>query len=380
MTANKKAPAIRFKGFEEEWEERELREVVDVIGTGKSSFVPNEKSDINQYPILGSTSIIGYENEFDYSGDFLLTARVGANAGNLYQYSGNVKISDNTVFIQGKHVAFIFHLLTKFGLKKLSFGTGQPLIKSSELAKLLLKFPCPREETQIGNYFKQLDDLIQLQEQKLEKVTNLKKAMLEKMFPKENADVPEIRFKGFTEKWDKKKLAEVADFNPKSELPSEFEYVDLESVVGTTMVNHRTEIKKTAPSRAQRLAKKGDLFYQTVRPYQKNNYLFELPFNDYVFSTGYAQLRPKIDGQCLLNIVQRDSFVKDVLNNCTGTSYPSINSTDLALIEVLVSNNNEEQQKIGKFFQNLDQLISLSQQKIEQLKHLKQALLQKMFI
>ena len=76
--------------------------------------------------------------------------------------------------------------------------------------------------------------------------------------------------------WEQRKLNEVAEFNPKSDLPESFEYVDLESVVGTEMVSHRTESKETAPSRAQRLAQTGDVFFQTVRPYQRNNYLQSL--------------------------------------------------------------------------------------------------------
>ena len=71
-------------------------------------------------------------------------------------------------------------------------------------------------------------------------------------------------------------MNEVAEFNPKSDLPESFEYVDLESVVGTEMVSHRTETKETASSRAQRLAQTGDVFFQTVRPYQRNNYLQSL--------------------------------------------------------------------------------------------------------
>lgn len=74
------------------------------------------------------------------------------------------------------------------------------------------------------------------------------------------------------------------------------------------MISHRHENKATAPSRAQRVAHQGDLFYQTVRPYQKNNYLFDKPDNDYVFSTGYAQMRPYIDGHFLLDLVQTQQF------------------------------------------------------------------------
>ena len=156
-------------------------------------------------------------------------------------------------------------------------------------------------------------------------------------------------------------MGDLAVFNPKTDLPDEFEYVDLESVVGTEMLSHRTESKRTAPSRAQRLAQTGDLFYQTVRPYQKNNYLFEKPDRNYVFSTGYAQMRPVTDGRFLLCLVQNECFVKVVLDNCTGTSYPAINSNDLAQIDVYAPRFPEEQRQIGNFFKYIDTLITLHQ-------------------
>lgn len=161
--------------------------------------------------------------------------------------------------------------------------------------------------------------------------------------------------------WEQRKLGELALFNPKDELPRTFEYVDLESVVGTEMLSHRTEVKSSAPSRAQRLAHTGDLFYQTVRPYQKNNYLFEKPDNNYVFSTGYAQMRPYVDGYFLLSLVQSERFVKVVLDNCTGTSYPAINANDLAEIEVAAPSDESEAQKIGTIFRCIDNLITLHQ-------------------
>lgn len=127
------------------------------------------------------------------------------------------------------------------------------------------------------------------------------------------------------------------------------------------MLSHRTEAKSSAPSRAQRLAHTGDLFYQTVRPYQRNNYLFEKPDNNYVFSTGYAQMRPYVDGYFLLSLVQSDRFVKVVLDNCTGTSYPAINANDLAEIEVAAPLDESEAQKIGTIFRSIDNLITLHQ-------------------
>ena len=182
---------------------------------------------------------------------------------------------------------------------------------------------------------------------------------------------PKIRFKGYNEDWEQRKLNEVAEFNPKSDLPESFEYVDLESVVGTEMVSHRTESKETAPSRAQRLAQTGDVFFQTVRPYQRNNYLFTKPDNNYVFSTGYAHMRPKIDAEFLMCFLQTDSFVKVVLDNCTGTSYPAINSNDLSNLEIDLPTSEDEQRRIGCFITNLDHLITLHHRKCVVLRKMK---------
>ena len=148
------------------WEQRKLSNVVDSVDTGKSKF--DKEGSSGEYPILGSTSVIGYDDEYDYEGDFILTARVGANAGSLYRHAGKVKISDNTVFIQAsQNIEFLYQLLTRFDIKKLSFGTGQPLVKASELKSLELMMPTNmKEQMRIGAYFSNLDHLITLHQQK----------------------------------------------------------------------------------------------------------------------------------------------------------------------------------------------------------------------
>lgn len=232
------------------------------------------------------------------------------------------------------------------------------------------------EQEKIAEILMKWDEAIVLYDRQIEKLKRLKLVCIKKMFPKKRSKVPEVRFKGFTKDWEQRKLGELALFNPKDELPQTFEYVDLESVVGTEMLSHRTEVKSSAPSRAQRLAHTGDLFYQTVRPYQKNNYLFEKPDNNYVFSTGYAQMRPYVDGYFLLSLVQSERFVKVVLDNCTGTSYPAINANDLAEIEVAAPSDESEAQKIGTIFRSIDNLITLHQRKVEKIKTQRKALQQ----
>lgn len=225
-------------------------------------------------------------------------------------------------------------------------------ISFDEYTSVSVILPGTEEQDRIADFFRHLDNLITLHQRQ--------------HFLHSTPDISlsvRLIHPFYTSSWEQRKLGELALFNPKDELPQTFEYVDLESVVGTEMLSHRTEVKSSAPSRAQRLAHTGDLFYQTVRPYQKNNYLFEKPDNNYVFSTGYAQMRPYVDGYFLLSLVQSERFVKVVLDNCTGTSYPAINANDLAEIEVAAPSDESEAQKIGTIFRSIDNLITLHQRK-----------------
>ncbi|PEG88320.1 restriction endonuclease subunit S [Lactobacillus sp. UMNPBX13] len=176
-------------------------------------------------------------------------------------------------------------------------------------------------------------------------------------------------------------MRKVACINPKTNIPDNFKYVDLESVVGTSLIKAKLTTKQLAPSRAQRVAKKGDIFYQTVRPYQKNNFLFDINNYDfqYVFSTGYAQLRSEINNYFLFSYLQRQRFVNLILRRSTGTSYPAISSKDLSEIKIIFPRNSKEQENIGKIINLIDALITLQQRKLELLKEIKKGLLQKMF-
>lgn len=177
-------------------------------------------------------------------------------------------------------------------------------------------------------------------------------------------------------------MGEVACINPKANIPDNFKYVDLESVVGSSLIKAKMTTKQMAPSRAQRVAKSGDIFYQTVRPYQKNNFLFNISNHDfrYVFSTGYAQLRSKINNYFLFSFLQRQKFVNLVLGRSTGTSYPAISSKDLSEIKIKFPRNSKEQENIGKIINLIESLITLQQNKLNQLTTLKKYLLQKLFI
>lgn len=407
MTKKSSTPAIRFKGFTDTWEQRKLGDIVERVvrkNTNNESSLPLTISA--QYGLVdqityfnnrvASRDVSNYylvlNGEFAYNKSTSDGFPFGA-VKRLDLYEKGVLSTLYIVFTPKKEQQIDSDFLTVFfDTDRWHKGVAERAAEGARNHGLLnisaedffdIDLSVPKdvaEQKQIGAFIRQLDNLITLHQRKYDKLTNVKKSMLEKMFPKNGSNVPEIRFKGFTEAWEQRKLGELALFNPKDELPQTFEYVDLESVVGTEMLSHRTEVKSSAPSRAQRLAHTGDLFYQTVRPYQKNNYLFEKPDNNYVFSTGYAQMRPYVDGYFLLSLVQSKRFIKVVLDNCTGTSYPAINANDLAEIEVAAPSDESEAQKIGTIFRSIDNLITLHQRELEKLKNLKKACLEKMFV
>ena len=394
-------PKIRFKGFTDDWEQRKLGEVADKTyggGTPKTSIeeywqgnIPwIQSQDLSENKVFGveprkyinQKAIENSATKIIPKNSIAIITRVGVGKLALMPISYCTSqdfLSLSSLKINELYATYVIYKMLQIEKEKVQ-GTSIKGITSAELLSKKIDVPIKYAEQQkVGEYFSNLDCLITLHQRKCEQTKELKKFMLQKMFPKKGEKNPEIRFPGFTDDWEQRKLGEIAEFNPKSDLPDEFEYVDLESVVGTEMVFHRTENKASAPSRAQRVAKTGDVFFQTVRPYQRNNYLFSIPYENYVFSTGYAQMRPKINAAFLMCFLQTESFVQNVLDNCTGTSYPAINSSDLSNLKISLPILKSEQSKIGKLISNLDHLITLHQRKCEQLKELKKFMLQNMF-
>lgn len=195
-------------------------------------------------------------------------------------------------------------------------------------------------------------------------------------------ETPEIRFKGYTDKWEVKELGEVAIFNPPNQpLKELFYYIDLESVEKGFLKIKEQVTKRMAPSRAQRTLEFNDILFQTVRPYLQNHYLFKknTQNNQWVASTGYALLRPKIYPELLYTMLLSKGFMQEVMQRCTGSTYPAINSKKMTDIKVGCSSVQMEQQLIGDLFILLDNQLNKTSTKLTKLRNIKQSLLQKMF-
>ena len=393
----RRVPKLRFPGFTEDWEQRKFN---DLFKERREKTIKENEETLLSCAITGiylnselfshfrGSSTIGYLKIKKY--DLILSAQnlhLGNANINLFFENGMISPAYKVFELKSIDPYFINAWVKKdatknFFLKATTEGACQ-CRKNIEWDVLLnQEIPVPNnlEQIAIGKFINKLDMNITLHQRKLNNLKLKKKALLQKLFPKNGERYPELRFPGFTDAWEQRKLSEVVAINPKTELPDEFKYVDLESVVGTNLLGFQVIKKENAPSRAQRLASYGDVFYQTVRPYQRNNYLFENVDKDMVFSTGYAQLRSRLDSYFLLTLVQNDNFVKVVLDNCTGTSYPAINGSELGKITVQIPPNEVEANQIGKIFRRIDKSITLHQRKLDHLQLQKKALLQQMFV
>jgi type I restriction enzyme S subunit len=191
-------------------------------------------------------------------------------------------------------------------------------------------------------------------------------------------NIPQLRFPDFKGEWEKKKLGELSAINPTTDkLPEKFIYIDLESVINGDLTKEVFVFKNAAPSRAQRVLERDDILFQMVRPYQKNNLYFDKS-GDYVASTGYAQIKTKQNSRFIYQYLHLQKFVDEVIERCTGTSYPAINSKDLAKISIRYPSL-PEQQKIASFFTAIDLKISQLKRKKILLEQYKKGVMQKIF-
>ena len=177
-------------------------------------------------------------------------------------------------------------------------------------------------------------------------------------------------------------FGQVVEINPKTKsLPTEFIYIDLESVESGKLLQENIISRDNAPSRAQRVLAKGDVLFQMVRPYQKNNFYFESELSlSAVASTGYAQIRcVDNDPLFVFEQISSDYFANEAMLRSTGTGYPAINADSLAEIP-FIKHPIEEQRKIGKFLYLLSQRIIQEESKLEALLKVKGAMLQSLFI
>ena len=401
-------PKLRFKEFDENWKEVTLKNCITSIDSGWSPQCESYPANSSEWGVLKTTSVdwSGFNSSFNKKLPLELTPRkeievkpldilvtragpterVGVVSVVPHSVRSKLMISDKLIRLKSNeenNPLFLGISLSsvkcqnQLQSKTSGLAKSQTNISQKILGEVLLKLPSKEEQTKIASFLSAVDEKISQLTKKHELLSQYKQGMMQKLFSQQ------LRFKAddgseFRE-WEEKELKDIAEINPKSKkLPESFIYIDLESVEKGQLLLQKNIELQDAPSRAQRLLAKGDVLFQMVRPYQQNNYYFNLS-GEYVASTGYAQIRTKLDSKFIYYALHEKTFLDEVMNRCTGTSYPAINSSDLSSIEILIPCL-EEQTKIANFLSSIDQKIEVVAQQIEQAKQWKKGLLQQMFI
>ena len=340
--------------------------------TSFDTFVRNTKSHIDQITANGATKITSGNILFAGSGETI--DEIGKSAVYTLKQEGYAG-GDIVILRPGanQNANFLGYILnsevTRRELRRLGQGQSVVHIYRKDLESLTLALPEKPEQERIVTVLKVWDDYLEKLEKKIALKERLKEGLMQQLLSGKR------RLPGFSDKWQTTTVGKVAQINPTDKkMPEVFNYIDLEIVISGRLTHHpKTISKDTAPSRAQRILDRGDVLFQTVRPYQKNNYYFDRDGN-YVASTGYTQLRAKGSSRFLYHFIQTSFFVKDVLRMCTGSNYPAITSTDLSKIKIDYPRHNE-QDSIEQILSSLDSEISLLRMKQDRVYRQKKYLL-----
>lgn len=384
QTDQQNVPKLRFPGFDGAWESKKVSDVFHVT-RGQVLAVPKmtqEPTEASPYPVFSSQTknngLTGYYSDYLFENAVTWTTD-GAKAGDVRYRSGKfycTNVCGVLISEDGFANQFASESLNRITHKYVSY-VGNPKLMNNVMGGIQYYLPTLPEQRKIASFLSAVDTKIAQLARKKALLEDYKKGCMQQIFSQK------IRFKDekgqdFPD-WEEKRLEEVATINPKSSaLPETFLYIDLESVSHGQLTEPRQERRNTAPSRAQRLLQAEDILFQLVRPYQRNNYFFP-GGKTHVASTGYAVLRAKDHPPFLYQSIHEDSFVNRVLERCTGTNYPAINSNDLAKVQLSVPHP-DEQRKIASFLSALDRKIDLVGKELIYAQSFKQGLLQQMFV
>lgn len=396
-----KKPAIRFQGFSDEWKQSRVGELIEDY---------TEKTVVqNQYPVLTSSQQQGIVRQEEYFADRQVTTNDNVGYFVLpFGYFTYRSRSDTDVFVFNRNdlidkgiISYYYPVFapkscnSNFLLRRLNYGikkqlsmaaegTGQKVLAHSKFKDMIVDVPDEAEQIKIGTVFEYVDKLIAQHQSKLEKLQSLKASMLEKMFPKDGADVPEVRFKGFTGAWKKysfKNITYPSGMKNKDNIPYESYSITNES--GFVPQNEKFEnggTMKNADKRMYIIVEPHSFAYNPARinvgsiGYQYLDYNVIVSSLYEVFKT-----TDECDDQFLWYWFKTKAFDKMIEQLQEGGVRLYFYYDKLCMCSLKMPDL-EEQSKIAEYFKNLDDLISACSKELDKLQSIKKALLEKMFV
>ena len=402
MSEKKNVPKLRFPEFTEPWEQRKLSEMCGTFEyglnaaakefDGKNKYIRiTDIDDASREFLLSDLSspdicLDGMSKYLLSSGDIVF-ARTGASVGKTYIYRENDGIVYFAGFLirakvnQDNDAEFVFQSTLSPSYEKYihitSQRSGQPGVNAQEYGEYDLFAPSKEEQQRIGHFLRGIDNLITLHQRKLDHVKDLKKSMLQKMFPKNGQLYPEVRFPEFTDAWEQRKLGDMGStFNGLSgKTKDDFGHGEAKFItymnVFSNPIADLTMTESIEIDKKQKSVKAGDVFFTTssetpdevgmssVMPEDADN----IYLNSFCF--GYRPTE-KFDLNYLAYVLRADSFRKEMTFLAQGISRYNISKNKVMEICIPVPTI-EEQTKVGRYFRNLDHLITLHQRKQERI-------------
>ena len=411
MTEKIAKPQLRFAGFDDTWEQRKAIDIADYSkGNGYSK---GDLADAGTPIILYGRLYTKYQfaiSEVDtfavprngavYSqGNEVIVPASGETAEDIARASA---VEKSGVLLGGDlNILRPFDFMNPLFLA-LAISNGEPQkelakkaqgksvvhIHNTDIQEVTIAYPSKTEQDRIVSVFRQLDNLITLHQRKYDKLTNVKKSMLEKMFPKNGSNVPEIRFRGFSDAWEQRKLGELSSLITKGTTPLDksnmgtVNFVKIESID-----NSSGEITIT-----QKITSEEHEGYLRRSQLKENDILFSIAGTLGRVTSVKSSILPANTNQALAIIRLKSGclkYVKTYLKgkavadfikkNPTIGAQPNLSLEQVSNLEIALPSDIEQEQ-IGSFFENLDNLITLHQRELEKLKNLKKACLEKMFV
>lgn len=410
MQDNEKKPALRFKGFTDPWEQRKLAEIANFSkGVGYSK---NDLCEEGTPIILYGRLYTKYETSI-----FDVDTFVKEKAGSVYSKGGEVIVPAsgetaedisiasvvvkpgillggdlNVVSPTTEYDSAFLALTISSGaaheyLSSLAQGKSVVHLHNTDIQSVSAKFPTKREQEKIHLLFGKIDTLITLHQRKYEKLVNIKKSMLDKMFPQNGVSVPEIRFKGFTDPWEQRKLGEIAKAVVRNDPASDAPIMMITAGNGFIEQSDRYAFNNAGESlKKYILLECGELAYNhgasKLRPYGSCFALTtvekaRIPFVYHCFSVEKSNpefLSIELNGANVENQLRKIVSSGARMDGLLNIAYSEYTEVTVQLPK------KEEQDWIAKFFKHLDTLITLHQRKLEKLQNIKKSCLEKMFV
>ncbi len=384
----KKVPAIRFQGFTDDWEQRKLGEVADVYDGVHQTPIYQDSGimflSVENISTLTSNKFISEEAfERDYKnypekGDILMTRIGDVGTPNVVETAEKLAFYVSLALLKPKDTDSFFLCNTirstgfQKGLRNRTLVTAIPQkINKDEIGKVEFQMPTnPDEPKKIGIYFKILDHLITLHQRKLTKLQLLKKSMLTKIFPKDGARVPEIRFQGFHGDWEQRKVSDICSISTgKSNTQDKEDDGIYPFYVRSPIIEHSNKYlyDEEAVLTVGDGVGTGKVFHYVNGKYDLHQRVYRMyGFSDNISAKFFYQYFSK-------------EFYNRVMAMTAKTSVDSVRYKMIADMDIQLPSK-AEQDKIAKFLFSLDGLISLHQRKLSKLQQIKQAMLSKLFV